>query len=517
MLIRSNIVLSKSDTMTLKKKKKNKKKEKRAYIMNKKLKLTFQMFLYFAVGLTLIIGISYFLYNQSRIKRMYKQIVQIKEKKPTFLIYNRYNNTTEHLKHIFVVLERLGFQPATNETQWNLLWSHEYPFITLAPVLKNLQPHQRINHFPGCGYITNKGHLSTSKGRYIPKAFKIPKDKDLFLTYATLYPNKYFLKKSNGHRGIKVIKTNDVNFSDTDSFVQEFIDRPYLVDNYKFDIGIYTVFTSIDPLRVYVYKGDVLLRFCTVQYYPFDSNNIDKYVIGDDYRPIWDVPSLKNYYTRLGFSMKDSLDAYIRSEGKDPQKIWSNIHEAIREVALMKEGLVKEAIQRFGGGRNYFELVRFDFTLDEDLNVYTMEANMSPNLSSAHYPPNQLLYEQVIFNLFALVGISQRIKENHFQTRNKEEHEMEVATKNLVVLPEFCADCKDCFIIECQLCSPCFTSETKVILSQSYKEHQNKMDFQRIFPPPIVKGMVLKDYTLRNQLLIRWYQGKCELDQTWCI
>lgn len=65
---------------------------------------------------------------------------------------------------------------------------------------------------------------------------------------------------------------------------------------------------------------------------------------------------------------------------------------------------------------------------------------------------------------------------------------MEVATKNLVVLPELCANCKDCFVIECQLCSPCFTPETKLILSQSYKEHQNKMDFQRIFPPPIVSS-----------------------------
>ena len=43
-----------------------------------------------------------------------------------------------------------------------------------------------------------------------------------------------------------------------------------------------------------------------------------------------------------------------------------------------------------------------DFVIDEDLKVYLMEANMSPNLSSAHFPANALLYEQVgsylIFN-----------------------------------------------------------------------------------------------------------------------
>lgn len=31
---------------------------------------------------------------------------------------------------------------------------------------------------------------------------------------------------------------------------------------------------------------------------------------------------------------------------------------------------------------------------------------MSPNLSSAHYAPNRLIYEQVLFNLFGIVGLT---------------------------------------------------------------------------------------------------------------
>lgn len=59
---------------------------------------------------------------------------------------------------------------------------------------------------------------------------------------------------------------------------------------------------------------------------------------------------------------------------------------------------------------NFFEMMRFDLVIDEDLKVYLLEANMSPNLSSAHYPPNQLLYEQVLYNLFTLVGVAQNVK-----------------------------------------------------------------------------------------------------------
>jgi hypothetical protein len=59
--------------------------------------------------------------------------------------------------------------------------------------------------------------------------------------------------------------------------------------------------------------------------------------------------------------------------------------------------------------RNYFELSRFDFVLDQDLNVFLMEANMSPNLSSGHFAPNKRFYEQVIYNLLALIGVARNI------------------------------------------------------------------------------------------------------------
>lgn len=34
---------------------------------------------------------------------------------------------------------------------------------------------------------------------------------------------------------------------------------------------------------------------------------------------------------------------------------------------------------------------------------------MSPNLSSEHFPANKLLYEQVIFNLLAVVGVGKLV------------------------------------------------------------------------------------------------------------
>jgi hypothetical protein len=49
--------------------------------------------------------------------------------------------------------------------------------------------------------------------------------------------------------------------SKADIFVQRFIYPPHLIEGHKWDIGVYVLVTSLDPLRVYYYD-DLLLRFC---------------------------------------------------------------------------------------------------------------------------------------------------------------------------------------------------------------------------------------------------------------
>jgi len=292
--------------------------------MNLKVKTILKIILSSIIGPLILYSIldNAYLHYQAHLGSSEELIARIStDKRPKFWIYAK-NNNTNYLKHVYAVLQRLGFQESNNKSDWDLLWAHDYPFRVLSTNLNRLQEHQRINHFPGCGYITNKVDLSTShSGRYIPAAFKMPENREAFLEYARSNPTKQFVQKSNDHRGIRIHENNDTMNFTSGTFIQEFIERPFLVDGYKFDIGVYTVITSVDPLRIYVYTGDVLFRFCPIKYYPFDPEVPDKYVVGDDYLPIWHVPSLQKYYTKLGYSMKDSFDAYLKEQRKNPAEV----------------------------------------------------------------------------------------------------------------------------------------------------------------------------------------------------
>lgn len=66
-----------------------------------------------------------------------------------------------------------------------------------------------------------------------------------------------------------------------------------------------------------VHTSKCVSRFCPEKYHPFDPDNIDKYVIGDDYLPTWKVPSLKKYYVDQGASMKVSVESHLKAQGDD--------------------------------------------------------------------------------------------------------------------------------------------------------------------------------------------------------
>lgn len=165
------------------------------------------------------------------------------------------------LKHVHKVLDRMGYeQVPENSTNWDLFWSREHPFqAPLSRIMSNLKKHQRVNHVPGTWHIANKEKFSMTESKYIPKSFSLPEEKEELLEYAKNNKDVLFIQKLNTHRGVMLKNVTDMDLSGR-SFAQVFVKNPLLIDGYKFDIGIYMVITAVNPLRIYWYQEDVLLR-----------------------------------------------------------------------------------------------------------------------------------------------------------------------------------------------------------------------------------------------------------------
>lgn len=121
--------------------------------------------------------------------------------------------------------------------------------------------------------------------------------------------------------------------------------QPFIMDGFKFDLRIYVLVTSCDPLRVYVYK-DGLGRFATIKYHePTHHNLVCRQLLCVTTPQFCVCVSLQNEVCLhlTNYSINKSSDDFIRDDicgskrrlstvdqwfidhGYDIKKIWSAI------------------------------------------------------------------------------------------------------------------------------------------------------------------------------------------------
>lgn len=434
-----------------------------------------------------------------------------------------YSEQMHHLSHVTKIFDKLGYETVHSITplsRWDVMWAFEFPFTKdLSPLLKDLQKYQMVNHLPGSGFITLKVELATSKLKWTPRAFRIPGEKQALLKETQLNQKNLWVQKSKDHRGIKIVNVGGFNYSQEGSFAQLFVSNPLLIDGRKFDIGVYVVVTSVDPLRVYLYEEEVLVRFCQKNYNPFDKDDFAKYVVGADYDPLSKMPSLQSYYNHGQFSSKQALFGFLHSQGKDIEKAWRDIRQAVRETFIIKEKQLVENFSGYKSTHNFFELMRFDFVLDAHMNVWLMEANMSPNLSSAGHPENAMMYEQVIFHTLQITGIATL----PFKMTSEENEDLIVQDRDIMVDSAQCRkiECLNSCQSKCELCVQCMSDDMKQHLKRAFIEHAHQGNYHRILPMPKVEDDSLKLHDLtpsgkNDKLLRKWFYKKCIDIPSWC-
>lgn len=119
-------------------------------------------------------------------------------------------------------------------------------------------------------------------------------------------------------------------------YSQVYVENPLLIEGHKFDFGIYVLISSIDPLRVYYYNKNTLIRLCEKKYNPDDYSDVDSYVISDACLFPWDFDALSVYYNQT-YTYKEAMNAYLTKKGYDVSRIWTQVDDCIREIVLSKE------------------------------------------------------------------------------------------------------------------------------------------------------------------------------------
>lgn len=303
---------------------------------------------------------------------------------------------------------------------WDIMWSIEHPLgiydenedISLFADVRQrpLEKHQKINHFPGIGILITKVTMNDNNrdSKYILPFFELPYDEEDLEKYLINNPHKQLLEKNIYNRGVKIVDVKDINrVEDSELFYQEFMNNHFLIDGHAFDFGIFVLITSFDPVRIYRFNEDVLLRFCPKKYHPFDKDIIEKYVVQEGCLSPYEMPSFRKIHKNYGYSVKNIFESLIKKKGFDVNDFWIRIDDAIVSIILNSEDFIIEKIKnRNFTSHHFFEVVRFDFVLDTNLNPYVLEVNMSPNLTPAaeRFEINALIYEQLVYNTLKMIG-----------------------------------------------------------------------------------------------------------------
>jgi hypothetical protein len=130
--------------------------------------------------------------------------------------------------------------------------------------------------------------------------------------------------------------------------ISRYISNPLLINSHKFDLRVYVLVTSYEPLRVYVYK-EGLARFASVSYdtKAAKSNafmHLTNYSINKKNENF--VPNETLEQDDVGF--KWSLTAFCNhlvSVGIDMDLMWSRIYDVIIKTLACGEGYVTQAMR----------------------------------------------------------------------------------------------------------------------------------------------------------------------------
>lgn len=354
------------------------------------------------------------------------------------LVCNVSNTKYEVVRYVAkkVIGMKLSYDDESEE--WDLLWTDS---AVQPEKLAKMRHYQRINHFPGMYLISRKNYLAFNLGKlrklfpsdynFFPKTWVVPCDLADLKSFMSTKKNPYVIVKPEAScqgRGIYITKKVEEINPEEKHVVQEYLSKPYLIEGLKFDLRIYVLVTSCDPLRVFVHE-DGLTRFATEEYEKPNLNNIEdlcmhltnyainknnpNFIYNED--PECDDVGHKR-------SLKSTYEL-LMDKGKNVEKLKSRIDDMIiKTLCSIQPNLCHHyrACQSEDYARSMcFEILGFDVIIDRRLNPYILEVNHTPSFTTDS-PLDRVIKKRVISEAIELVNISLSNRKKYFKKQKED-------------------------------------------------------------------------------------------------
>ncbi|SEL03022.1 amylase [Halomonas daqiaonensis] len=297
-------------------------------------------------------------------------------------------------------LEPLGWQLG-DEHDWDAGWITGMPD---AAQFRRVSPTRRINHFPGNAALTVKSRLhdslSTLRERirdshgarhdlarrleFFPHAYVMPGDYHALQDAALANPDqRWILKPTNASKGKGVRVLQDVAEAPLaqDWLVQEYVANPHTIRGHKYVLRLYVLITSLEPLRVYLYRQG-FAKLASEPWDPEDADNPFSQLTNPDINALNDRAEVPVEFIDL-----DRYRQWLRDQGNDDDALFTRIEDLVALTAISAVDAMRSRTAQAGADpRGCYELLGLDCLVDDTLKPWILECNLSPSLGICAAP-----------------------------------------------------------------------------------------------------------------------------------
>jgi hypothetical protein len=153
--------------------------------------------------------------------------------------------------------------------------------------------------------------------------------------------------------------------------IQKYIENPLIIQGRKFDIRQWVLVTNLNPLTIYLFDTPYV-RFGAEDFHIDDFKNIFSHLTGNSIAKHSD--KFENSEIEGDMWENEQFREFLKKKyGRD---CWPEVQEKIKKIAIYA---LMSARHRIVNRKNTYEVFGFDIMVDELLNVYLIEINLSPD------------------------------------------------------------------------------------------------------------------------------------------